>query len=487
MQMNWRALAKLLGLFSCVIALLIGFSALLSFGYQEPESLWLGISALIPLVGGLFLMQLSWREDVTFLSHREATLLIVLSWVTAILWGAFPFYLTKAFGNFSASAFLNSIFESTSGFTATAASVLIPIRPLENIPHGLLFWRSLSQWLGGLSVVLMALLFLPFIRSGGMELFQTGLIVRERLRTKVGETSRTVLFIYLTFTSLAVVALKLAGMDLFDAICHGLTTISSGGFSTRTENIGSYNNFLIEIVLIIFMILGTTNFALHVSFVRKEWLAYWRSLELRIYLFILIATILLISWNLKVAHLEVSWREIIFNTVSLGSTTGFWNGNVSLWPSFAKGVLLLLMFVGGTVGSTSGAIKGFRTMLLIKYAYRQIFRVIHPAGFTPVKLEGKVVEREILEGIAAFFFLYMLIFTVGSLILQALGYDMLVAASAVASTLGGVGPGFNELGAMGGYYGVPVVGKITLMACMLLGRVEIFPILVIMSREFWRK
>lgn len=485
--MNWRALAKLLGVFSCIIAFLIGLSALLSFIYQEPEGLWLVLSALPPLVGGLFLIQLSWQEDITFLLHREATLLIVFSWLTAILWGAFPYYLTETFGSFSASAFLDSLFESTSGFTATAASVLIPIRPLEKMPHGLLFWRSLSQWLGGLSVVLMALLFLPFIRSGGMELFQTGLIARERLRTKVGETSRTVLFIYLTFTLLAVVALKLAGMNLFDSLCHGLTAVSSGGFSTRTENIGAYNNFLIEIILMVFMILGTTNFALHVSFVRKEWTSYWRSVELRTYLFVLASAVLLIGWNLKVANLEVGWREIVFNTVSLGSTTGFWNGNVSLWPSFAKGVLLLLMFVGGTVGSTSGAIKGFRTLLLIKYAYRQIFRIIHPAGFTPVKLEGRVVEREILEGIAAFFFLYMLIFTLASLTLQALGYDMLVAASAVASTLGGVGPGFNELGATGGYYSVPVLGKLTLMICMLLGRVEIFPFLVILSREFWRK
>lgn len=485
--MNWRALFKLLGIFSCIIAFLIGVSAGLSLLYQEKEALWLGLSALIPLAGGVGLMQFGWREEASALSHREATLLIALSWFVAILWGAFPFYLTGAFGDYSSLAFLNSLFESTSGFTATAASVLVPASPLEKLPHGLLFWRALSQWLGGLAVVLMALLFLPFIRAGGMELFQTGSIARERLRTKAGETSRTVLFIYLSFTIFCAAFLMIGGMNPFDALCHAFAAVSAGGFSTQTGNIAAYNSLFIEIVLIVFMFLGTTNFALHVSFVRREWRAYFRSTEWKMYLFVLAAAVLAIGWNLKLSGMELPWRKVVFNTVSLGSTTGFWNADVSLWPSFAKGVLLLLMFVGGTVGSTSGAVKGFRTMLLIKYAYRQVFRMIHPAGFTPVKLEGKVVEREILEGVAAFFFLYILIFTFGSLILQMLGYDMLVAASAAASCLGGVGPGFNELGAAGGYYSVPVAGKLTLMICMLLGRVEIFPILVILSREFWRK
>lgn len=485
--MNLRAIAKILGFFSFVVALLIGCSALLSFLYQEKEALWLLLSAGISFLGGLILMQFSWKEEIHELSHREASLLITLAWLLAILWGAFPYYLTKIFGNFSGLSFLNSLFESTSGFTATAASVLVPIVPLESLPHGLLFWRSLSQWLGGLSIILIALLFLPFIRSGGMELFQTGSIARERLRTKVGETSKTVLAVYLGLTLLAVVTLKLAGMDLFDAFCHALSTVSSGGFSTRTGNVQAFDNFWIEVILITLMVLSTTNFALHVSFIRKEWGAYWRSTELRFYLAVLLVAVVLIGWNLKTARIEVSWREIVFNTISIGSTTGFWNTNVSLWPSFSKGILLALMFIGGMVGSTSGSIKCFRIVLLVKYAYREIFRMIHPAGFTPVKLEGKVVEREVLEGVAAFFFLYLLIFTVGSLILQALGYEMLVAASSVASMLGGVGPGFNELGSAGGCYSVPVLGKITLMACMFLGRVEIFPILVVLSREFWRK
>lgn len=485
--MRWRVLAKFLGSFSWVIAALIGLSAGVSFLYQEPEALWLSLSALIPLAGGLGLMQISWKEDIQELAHREATLLITISWGLAILWGAFPYYLTKVFGSFSLEAFLNSFFESTSGFTATAASVLIPVTPLENLSHGLLFWRSLSQWIGGLSIILTALLFLPFIRSGGMELFQTGSMARERLRTKVGEIFKTVVWIYLGFTILAVAALKFFGMNLFDALCHAFSTISSGGFSTRTDNIAAYNSGAIEIVLMIFMILGTTNFALHVSFFRKEWKSYFLSSELKLYFIFLLSAILLVGWNLKSAGAGLPFREVVFDVVSIGSTTGFWGTDVSLWPSFSKGVLLVLMFVGGTVGSTSGAIKCFRLVLLLKYAYREIFRIIHPAGFTPVKLEGRVVEREVLEGVAAFFFLYLFIFAIASLILQALGYDMLVAASGVAATLGGVGPGFNELGAMGGYYSVPILGKMTLIACMILGRVEIFPILVILSREFWRK
>lgn len=485
--MNWRALAKLLGIFSCVVSLLMGFSSLLSLIYHEPEFFWLGLSALIPLFGGLGLMQVSWAEDIEALSHREAPLFITLAWVLAIVWGAFPYYLTKVFGDFSSTSFINSLFESTSGFTTTAASVLIPVTPLRNLSHGLLFWRALSQWLGGFSIILTALLFLPLIRSGGMELFQTSSMARERLRTKVRETSRTVLSLYFGLTLLCVFFLCLGGMNLFDALCHGFTTISSGGFSTRTNNIGAYNNLFIEVVLIVFMILGSTNFALHVSFVRAEWGSYWKSTELRLYLALLLFAIFLIFWNMKMVGEPVSFREIVFNTVSLGSTTGFWTSNVSLWPSFSKAILLLLMFTGGMFGSASGAIKCFRILLLFKHSYRQVFRIVHPAGFTPVKLEGRVVDREVLEGVAAFFFLYILIFAVGSLVMQAIGYDILVAASSVAATLGGVGPGFNELGAAGGYHSVPIVGKITLIFCMLLGRVEIFPILVVLSKEFWKK
>lgn len=485
--MNWRALAKLTGFFSCIIALLIALSAGVSLFYHEKEALWLALSALIPLLGGLGLMQISWETDVENLSHREATLLITVSWVMAIVWGAFPYYLTNVFGNFSALSFLNSLFEATSGFTATAASVLTPVVSMKTISHGLLFWRSLSQWLGGLAIIIFALLYLPLIRSGGMELFQTSSIAREKIRTRVGEASKTVLLIYLGFTVLEVVALRLAGMNLFEALCHSFTTISSGGFSTNTNNIAAYHSFPIEIILMVFMILGTTNFALHYSFFRKDWGVYWRSSVLRLYLGVLLIAVVAVGWNLRVNGVADSWREAVFNTISIGSTTGFWNTDVSIWPSFSKAVLLLLMFFGGMVGSSSGSIKCFRIALLIKYAYREIFRVIHPAGFTPVKLEGRVVDREVLESVAAFFFIYVTIFAFASLIMQALGYDMLVAASSVAATLGGVGPGFSELGAVGGYFSVPVAGKITLMFCMLLGRVEIFPILVVLSREFWRK
>ncbi len=485
--MNWRALAKLIGFFSCIVAFLIGISALISVFYGEKEALWLAASALIPLLGGLTLMQFSWNADSDNLSHREATLLIALSWVTAIVWGAFPYLLSKSFGDYTPLAFLNSLFEATAGFTATAASVLEPGTALERLPHGLLFWRALSQWLGGLGIILMALLYLPFIRSGGMELFQTSSIVRERIRTKVGEVSKTVLFIYLSLTALAVFALTVAGMPIFDSLCHGFSTISSGGFSTHTQNVAAYDSRWIEIILVFFMILGTTNFALHFSFLKKDWGAYWNSSELRLYVSVLCVASLLIWWNLHTNNQEADFFSVIFNTVSIGSTTGFWNTDTSLWPPFAKAVLLLLMFIGGTVGSSSGAIKCFRMALLFKYSYREVFRIVHPAGFTPVKLEGRVIDREILEGVTAFFFIYIFIFTAGSLILQSLGYDITVAVSGVAATLGGVGPGFGELGPAGGYMHVPVIGKITLMFCMLLGRVEIFPILVVLSREFWRK
>lgn len=485
--MKWRLLCKMFGFFSCVVSLLIGFSTLIAVIYQEPFAFRLGLSSLIPLLGGLGLMQFGWEEDVEELSHREATFMIALSWPMAILWGAFPYFLTKTFGDYSALSFLNSFFESASGFTATAATVLLPALQLEDLPRGLLFWRALSQWLGGLGIILIALLFLPFIRSGGMELFQTGSIARERLRSRVGEKSRVVVYIYLGMTVLACVVFKLCGMGLFDSLCHAFSTVSSGGFSTHTGNIGSFGNHWLEKILVVLMILSSTNFALHVSLFRGEWGAYFRSAELRFYLGTLLAGAVLIYWNLDANGMNAPWREVVFSTVSTGSTTGFWTSNVSLWPSFSRAILLLLMFTGGMVGSTSGAIKCFRIFILFKYAYRQVFRIIHPAGFTPVKIEGKVVEREVLEGLAAFFFLYITIFGVGSLILQGCGYEMVVAASGAAAALGGVGPGFNILGAAGGYFGVPVVGKIALICMMVLGRVEIFPILVVASREFWRK
>ncbi|MDO8494690.1 MAG: TrkH family potassium uptake protein [Deltaproteobacteria bacterium] len=485
--MNWGALAKLFGFFSCIIAALIGCSALVCLLMDEPEAWRLGLSALIPLVGGVALMQISWHEDIEDLSHREACLLIAFTWPLAIFWGAYPYLFSGIFGDYSFGAYLNSLFESTAGFTATASSVVLPMVDFEKLCHGLLFWRSLSQWLGGLGIILIALLFLPFIHSGGMELFQTGSIARDRLRTRAGETPKLVVWIYIGLTVFCFGALKLAGMDFFDAICHAFTTVSAGGFSTHNGNIAYYYSSPVEIILILFMLLSTTNFVLHFSFARGEWGAYFRSAEFRFYIFLLSLAVGLIYWNLRVSGVPATLQSVIFNTVSSGSTTGFWTTDVSLWPSFSRAFLLLLMFTGGMVGSTAGGIKCFRIIILFRYAYRQVFRIIHPSGFTPVKVEKRVVEREVLEGLTAFFFIYITIFGIGSMILQACGYEMLVAASAAASALGGVGPGFGQMGADGGFFNVPMAGKITLMSLMLLGRVEIFPILVILSKEFWRK
>lgn len=485
--MNWQALSKLLGFFSCIIASLIGVSALISWLYHEEAALNLLLSGVFPMAGGLGLMQFAWQTDIEDLSHKDGTLVIALSWILAIFWGAFPYYVLRAFGDYSFLSFINSLFESTAGFTTTAASVLVPGIPLETLPKGLIFWRALSQWLGGLGIILIALFFLPFIRAGGMELFQTTTVARERLRRRVGKTSGTVLMIYVVLTLLCVAALEWAGMNLFDSLCHAFSTISSGGFSTRTANIQHFQSGLVETVLIVFMLLGTINYTLHFSFVGGDYKSYWRSQELRTYTVILGIAFLLIAGDFYLHMDHFSWGEIVFNTVAIGSTTGFWDTNISMWPSFSQGVLVILMFIGGMVGSPSGAIKAFRITLLIKYVGRQIHRIVHPAGFTPVKLEGKVVEREVLDGILSFFILYMMIFTVGSMIMQAIGYSPATATSAVASTLGGVGPSFNGLGVSGGYYSVPLIGKLTLMSCMLLGRVEIFPILILLSREFWRK
>lgn len=485
--MNWRHLSKLLGFFSCIIASLIGVSGVISYLYHEEAAVLLFLSGVVPMVGGLGLMQFSRQTDIEDLSHKDGTLVIALSWILAILWGAFPYYILGAFGDYSFIAFINSLFESTAGFTTTAASVLVPGIPLETLPRGLIFWRALSQWLGGLGIILIALFFLPFIRAGGMELFQTTTIARERLRRRVGKTSGTVLLIYGCLTLMCAIALKWAGMNVFDSLCHAFSTISSGGFSSRTDNIQYFRSGLIEGVLILFMFLGTINYTLHFSFLRGDYQSYWKSQELRTYVFILVAAFCLISADFYFHTNRFNFLEIIFNTMAFGSTTGFWNSNISMWPSFSQGVLVLLMFVGGMVGSPSGAIKSFRITLLVKYAWRQIHRIVHPASFTPVKLEGRVVDREVLDGIISFFILYMLIFAIGSMIMQALGYVPETATSMVASTLGGVGPSFNGIGISSGYYSVPIIGKLTLMACMLLGRVEIFPILVILSREFWKK
>ena len=485
--MQWRAILNLWGWFACLIGLLIGFSAVVSQMYHDVDVKELWLASFSSIIAGWILLLFFRKRRLEEMSHRDATLLVVLSWLSASLLGAFPYFITEVAGPFSIPSFINALFESVAGFTTTGASIFGSTLPLGNLSHGLLFWRALTHWIGGVGIVFISLILLPFIQTGGMELYQAGALSREKLRFRFIETAKALLIIYVTITACEIVLLRLGGMNLFDSICHSFATVSSGGFSTRSNSIEYYHSLYIETIIIIFMILGTTSFALHYQMARGQLKAYWKNAEWKFYIGTLIIGILLVTIDLKLHHSSHGFREAIFNTVSINTTTGFSSADFNTWPPFSRTILFTLMFMGAMGGSTCGGIKSFRILLLFKYIHRQLMRLIHPAGFTPVKLEGRVVNREVLDGITAFFFLYITIFIAAVLFLTFFGINWQSAISGAAATLGGVGPGFEMFGPYGNYYGVSDPAKLVFIVCMLLGRIEIFPLLLVLSSSFWKK
>lgn len=483
-------------------------------GIASHVTFFVGLSMLVPLCVSLYYQEgdaapIAWSMAITVafaglaslafktheeeISRREGMMITTFTWLIVCLFGSLPLFLAKTLGPMNLENFVNCFFESVSGFTTAGSSILGASVPIEKVPHGLLFWRSFTHWLGGMGIIVLAIAILPMLGVGGMQLFraEASAHMHERLRPRIRECAIALWTVYAIITVLGTVLYLAGGMTLFDSLCHTFAALATGGFSTKDASIGHYHSFYIEAVSMFIMFLGAVNFSIHYLALSKSPKAYWQDSQFRYFIAFLLIGTFFVCGVLYFRGQYTSPLEALryggFQTVSIITTTGFATADANPWPAASKVALILFMLIGGCIGSTVGAIKVARVVLLFKFAYREIVRLIHPKVFAAVKLGGRVVHRNVLESIAAFFGFYMLLYVFFVIIVAASGLTFEESAGGVAATMGTVGPGFGQIGTMGNYFHVPIAAKIAFIACMLLGRLEIFTILVLLSPAFWRK
>jgi trk/ktr system potassium uptake protein len=449
----------------------------------EAEAKAFLFSSLICGGGGLA-GSILFRSPRKEIGHREGFAIVGAGWVLVCFLGALPYLFAGTFPNL-----VNACFESTSGFTTTGATV---IENIEVLPKGILFWRSLTHWLGGMGIILLSMAILPMLGVGGMQLYRAevpGPVV-DRLKPRIRETAKTLWMVYVLISLFEVVFLLLGGMGGLDAVCHTFGTMATGGFSTRNASIADYGSPYIEGVITVFMFVAGTNFALHYQLLLGNPRRYLQDTEFRFYLFsVLIATavVFLLVWGDTYEAWTDSLRFAVFQVTSILTTTGYITADYEQWPLAVQYVLFALMFFGGCAGSTGGSVKCIRVLLLFKQAYKEIYRLIHPQAVAPVKIGKKTVPPDVMDSVLAFSLAYAGIFVVASLGMSELGLDFQSALASVAACIGNVGPGLGLVGPTKTYFPVVSTGKWILTFCMILGRLEIFTLLILFLPAFWKK
>ncbi len=480
-KISWKVILRLLGILLVIEGLFMLTPLPFALYYQE-RWIYLVVSALTALVSGGLLMISTRGYDPRNIGKREGYIVVSFAWMVISLFGSFPFYISGYIPSFT-----DAIFETASGFSTTGATILTDI---EALPKALLFWRSMTHWIGGMGIIVLSLAILPFLGIGGMQLFIAEVPgpTKDKLHPRITETAKRLWGIYFILTLIQTSLLMFGGMDLFDGLCHAFGTMATGGFSTRNDSIASFSPY-IQYVIIVFMILAGTNFTLHYMAVSGAFASVTRNDEFRYYMAIIGIITLVVSVSLFLDGMfgpEASFRHALFQTVSIVTTTGFITSDYLIWPDFAWFLIFLAMFTGGSAGSTGGGIKMIRHFLLVKNSFLEMKRLIHPQGVIPVRINGRPVSQGIIFNVLAFFLIYLLIFASGSMVMALLGLDFDTAIGATAACLGNIGPGIGKVGPVGNFAFIPDFGKWFLSFLMILGRLELFTVLILFSRAFWR-
>ncbi|MBE0564841.1 MAG: TrkH family potassium uptake protein [Krumholzibacteria bacterium] len=481
--MSLRSVAKVLAFLLLVTSAFLVLPALVALLYREPDwrQFLLAAAGGAALGGGGLLV----LRDAPDLRIREGFAVVAGSWLMVGLLGAVPTWLSGQI-----PAFTDAAFESISGFTTTGASILTDI---EGRSHATLFWRALTHWLGGMGIVVLAVAILPLLGVGGMQLFRAEVPgpTAERLTPRIRETAKLLWGVYVLLTALEVAALMLAGMGPFDAVCHSFATMATGGFSNHDASVGGYASPAVEWILIVFMLLAGTNFSLHYLALTGRVRSYGRDEEFRFYLLIIAGvtaalTALLLAEGFY-GSAQATVRHALFQTVSILTTTGFGTADYLAWPPFAHAVLLMLMAVGGCAGSTGGGIKVVRLLILLKTAKLELRRMLHPRAVFTLWFNNRAVAPALQTNVLGFFLLFMVVYATGVLVLTAGGRDLVTSIGATAATLGNIGPGLGLVGPTGNYATLLDWEKWLLMAFMLIGRLELFTVLVLFLPGAWRR
>ncbi|MEZ4864646.1 MAG: potassium transporter TrkG [Caldilineaceae bacterium] len=480
--MHYQSVIHLQGLL--LLSLAATMLAPIPFSWYYGDSDYLALfysSGLTAAVGYLAY----WRTRlVRALRPREGFAIVAFGWIFFSIFGSLPYLFAG-----SIASFTDAFFETMSGFTTTGATILTDI---EQLPHGILLWRSLTHWLGGMGIIVLSLAILPFLGVGGMQLFKAEVPgpVADKLTPRVTETAKILWGVYVLLSAIETLLLILGGMTLFDALCHTFGTMATGGYSTRNASVGAYSSAYIDYVITFFMILAGANFSLHYRFLRGDWRIYWRDKEFLFYLAIIGLSTLIIGvevWRSTYHTVADTLQYTLFQVVSIQTTTGYGTADYEQWAFSSQFVLFVLMFVGGCAGSTGGGIKVMRLHLLVKFAASEFTRLIHPYAVVPVRMNKVAVPRDVVVNVLGFFVLYIFIFGAGVFAMALLGLDIATAFGATAATLGNIGPGLGNVGPTDNYAFIPATGKWILSLLMLLGRLEIFTVLILFSPAYWRK
>lgn len=474
-------LAGVVILFSSLF-MLIPFAV--SFFHRGEDLSSIGVSFVVTFFSGLLLYFLTKSQKKLELKHRDGFAVVTISWLAMSFFGSIPYMMSGV-----TLSFTDAYFESMAGFTTTGASIL---SNLELLPAGILMWRSLTQWMGGMGIIVFSLAILPMLGAGGMQLFKAEVpeIGVEKLKPRIIDMAKSLWYIYAGLTAILAVLLYIAGMDVFDALCHAFTTMATGGFSTKSQSIAYFQNGYIDIIITVFMFLAGINFSLHFYALRGKFSKFPKSSEFKFYCLVtLLATCVITISSMQSVNYSLTdaLRYASFQVVSIMTTTGFATADYEVWPVLSQMLLLSLMFFGGMVGSTGGGMKQVRILLMFKQAYRELYHLIHPHALSALKLDDKNVPKETLGGIWGFLFLFILISVVATLSLTALGLDIITSASTVISAMSNVGPALGDAGPSGNYSSIPMMGKWVLVLCMLIGRLEIYTVILLFMPMFWKK
>jgi trk system potassium uptake protein TrkH len=480
-MINYRPIARVVSILLCIVGVMMwtGLPFSLYFG-EDPRPLLLAGLTSIAVGGGLFLVKCPKGIPIR---KREGYLIVALSWVAMVLSGMLPYLYSGMIPSVP-----EAIFETVSGMTTTGASVLTDI---EAQPRGLLYWRSLTQWIGGMGIIVLTVAVFPLLGIGGIELFAAEAPgpTSDKLHPRISETAKRLWFIYVGLTALLMVLLVLFGMSPYESINHALTTMATGGFSTRNASAAAFGPS-IQYLLILFMFFAGVNYTVLYLSLKRRWAEVWKSDELKAYIGLVVLLTLIVTAKVYYAtggaDFEQAFRDSLFQIVSLITTTGFVSADYTSWSTSLTLIFFVLLFLGACAGSTSGGIKLIRHLVFFKNSYLEFKRIIHPSAIVPLRVNRDVVPGKIITHVFNFLLLYLLLFVLGSVILAMMGLDFMTSIGAMATCIGNVGPGIGSVGPVDNFAWLPAHIKLFLSFVMIVGRLEIFTVLVLFTPYFWR-
>ena len=490
---NLKLIVHILGLLLLFNSLFMGIATLWSYFMDDGVANGMLIALTINVAaGGLAMgLTLNHRKEI---KKREGYLIVVCGWLTMVIFGMLPFIFTN-----TVSSVTDALFETMSGYTATGATIMDDI---ESLPKSIILWRSLTHWMGGMGIIVLAIAILPLLGIGGMQLFsaEAPVLGGDKLHPRITDTAKRLWLIYVGLTLINALLLSLSGMSVFDAVNHAMSTMASGGFSTKDTSLGYWNDMpQIQYITVLFMFLAGSNFVLLYYALIGKFKRFFTDTEFRWYAGFISAFVLIVTASLMKngayvmtdsaiwISLEQSFRHALFQVVAVITTTGLVTSDFTAWSPFITMLFFGLMFLGGSTGSTSGGVKVMRHLILIKNGFLEFKRALHPNAILMVRLNKVSIEQSIVYNVLAFFILYMILFIIGAGVLSILGLDFTSAIGGAAASLGNVGPGLGDVGPATTYASLPTLGKWWCALLMLIGRLELFTVLILFTPYYWRK